>query len=110
MKKDIKDALATLKDNGVTLDIIKTYLGKDIEPEEKTNYFVYGIGDEGVEGVLDLEKESSSLSSFQLRCRYNSQRNIKLYGVKTCVDRETLRKALCGDNKSIIKKSIELGY
>jgi hypothetical protein len=80
---------------------IEEYLYKEEEkPVEKINYFVFGIGNEGLEGVLDLEKEKSSLGSFQLRCRFNSQRNIKLYGIKTSVS------AL----KTILEKSISIGY
>lgn len=72
------------------------------------NYFVYGIGNEGIEGVLNLNTDR--LETFQLRCRFNSHRNIKLYAVKTTVNRDTLWRALEGDYKSIIEKSIEVGY
>jgi DNA-binding transcriptional MerR regulator len=109
MKKEVLEALEFLKQSGVSLSEIESFL--TTEPEEKMNYFVYGIGNEGVEGVLDLLKEGDSLFSFQLRCRFNGHRNIKLYAVKTTVDRDMLWKALeDGDNKTIIEKSIEVGY
>ena len=109
MKKEIQAALEILRDSGVSLKEIETFL--TTEPEPEMNYFVYGIGTEGVEGVLNLLCESDALFGFQLRCRINSHRQIDLYAVKTEVDRDTLWTALeDGDTQVIIEKSIEIGY
>jgi len=112
MKTEIEQALETLRQNGVSLETITEHLKEEVE--EKMNYFVYGIGNEGVEGVLDLQKETNSLNSFKLRCRFNGHRNIKIYGVKTSVSREDLWSALESKDaktlKTIFEKSIKIGY
>jgi len=108
MKPEIINALEMLKKNDVSISEIESYLKTEAEPE--TKWFVYGIGIEGVEGILDLRKEINSLFSFQLRCRFNSQRKIKLYIIKTTMNKNTLLSELEKNNELIIKKSIEIKY
>ncbi len=82
------------------------------EEEHRDRLYVFMYGTEGCEGLQEIgsEKDISSLRAMELRARFNSHRQIKLYYVKAPMDKDRFYAVIDKFPKVILDKSQELNF
>ena len=96
-------------------DLRKEIIDRDsIKEEEKDDsvLYVFMYGSEGCEGIqaFHSEKDMEALTSMKLRARFNSHRNIKLYSIKTSLDKDKFYQTIDKFPKLFINKAMEINF